>query len=130
MPVVELESSGRFGSALHEAMERKGVGLRELAALTDGTYEHMRKLIKGLAYPSKYLLKELCRVLGTDESQMDELITQDKLEHKFGDKVHSLMGNDPNLQRFAPYTPYLSAEQLEMFETQMKAVVRGNRRRA
>jgi transcriptional regulator with XRE-family HTH domain len=125
---IEVEAHGRFGNALSEALAKKGLSIRELAIKTDGTYEHMRKLLKGLAYPSKYLLKAICDVTGMKFSEAEALLTQDKMEHKFGKSAHLVMKRDPRSAEFDELIPYLSDDQREMFLTQMRAVVKGNRR--
>ena len=44
-------------------MGRKSLNLKSLAALVDATNEHMRELQKGIAFPSKNLLKQICLML-------------------------------------------------------------------
>lgn len=130
MATVETESRGRFGNALATAMAHKNMSLRELAEKTEGTYEHMRKLLKGMAYPSKYLLKSICDVLGLKLTEMQKLVDGDKMEHKFGKNAYTLLGKDPRMSDLEQVIPHLSDEQLEMFVTQMKAVMKNNRRKA
>jgi transcriptional regulator with XRE-family HTH domain len=121
---LEMEAKGRFGTAFATALREHEMGLRELAAKTDGTYEHMRKLAKGLAYPSKYLLKEICKVLKLDMDEMDKLITQDKLQLKYGTTLNGVLKRDPRISEYEALVPHLSDDQNEMFLTQMRAVVR------
>lgn len=128
MQGIALEASGRFGTAFLEALEHNKMNVRDLAAAIDGSYEHLRKLLKGLAYPSGYLLKDICKVLKLDFNEMENLVTQDKLEAKFGSSLHAVMGTDPNLSPFAELIPHLTQEQRESFLAQMKAVMRQNRR--
>lgn len=125
---VEMEPAGRFGNALAEALAKKDMSLRELAVKTEGTYEHLRKLYKNFAYPSKYLLKSICDALGLKVSEMDKLIAQDKTERKFGKNASVMLGRDPSVAPFESVIPHLTEDQREMFLTQMQAIARGNRR--
>jgi transcriptional regulator with XRE-family HTH domain len=129
MMSVELESSGRFGNALFHALSEREMSLRDLAAKTDGTYEHMRKITKGIAYPSRLLLKEICKTLHLNLDEMDRLISQDKLQHRYGKNAYAMSSRDPRSARFDEVVPYLSDEQVDMFLTQMKAVTRNNRQK-
>lgn len=125
---LTIDASGRFGIALAEALERQKMSVRDLAATIDGSYEHLRKLLKQLAYPSKYLLKDICRVLKLDYNEMENLVTQDKLEAKFGDSLHNVMGTNPVMSPFEEVIPHLTDDQRDSFLAQMKAVMRQNRR--
>src|SRR5262249_4900906 len=95
----------------------------------DGSYEHMRKLYKGLAYPSSGLLKEICKVLGLDAHTMAGLVAKDKLEGRFGKHLYVALGHDPRAAQFEELVPHLSQEQVDLFLEQMRAEVRANRNR-
>lgn len=129
--LLNIEPSGKFGTALAEALEREKLSLRELAAAIDGSYEHLRKLLKWNDFhvsPSKYILKDLCKVLHMNYEEMENLVTQDKLEYKYGKSLHRVMGTHPEVAPFEEVIPYLTQEQRESFLAQMKAVTRQNRR--
>jgi transcriptional regulator with XRE-family HTH domain len=123
----DIEAGGRFGNAMAQAMEQRGFTLQTLAVEVGATYEHLRKLLKGIAYPSKSLLKELSGVLGVKYLDMDKLVTADKLEHKFGENLFSYMGSTQRLADYEELVPHLTQDQHEMFLTQMRAVVKTNR---
>src|SRR5690242_14789460 len=109
----DMEPNGRFGHAFAQALEKHGTDLRELAAKLDGSYEHMRKVYKGLAYPSKYLLKEICKALKLDLAEMEQLVTKDKLERQFGSSLHTALGSDPRMAEFEELVPHLTNEQVK-----------------
>jgi transcriptional regulator with XRE-family HTH domain len=104
-----------------QAMEQRGFTLQTLAAEVDATYEHLRKLMKGITYPSKSLLKILSIALRLDYVQLDQLVTADKLEHKF-ENTFSFMKRNPRLADYEELVPYLTDDQNEMFLTQTPAV--------
>jgi transcriptional regulator with XRE-family HTH domain len=127
---IAMESGGRFGNSLFAALEKKEMSVRELAAATDSTYEHMRKLVRGWAYPSKYILKEICKTLNLDLADMQKMVDADKMQHKFGKNAHAVFGRDPRIAEYEEIVAHLTDEQHNMFITQMKSVARMNRKQA
>jgi transcriptional regulator with XRE-family HTH domain len=121
---LEIEPSGQFGNALAAALRDRGVGLRELAVKTEGTYEHMRKLVKGLAYPSTYLLKEIAKVLHFDVEEMERLIHRDKMQAQFGSTLNSMLKRHPRMSEYDTLIPLLTDEQNDAILAQIRAVVK------
>ncbi len=126
---LELEPSGRFGVVLYKAMQRKGIdNLKELAAQSNSTYEHMRKLLKGLAYPSEHLLRRLCGVLDLKYGEMEKLVFADRLQHKYGKLPHLLAGKNPELDPIEKDWDALKDDQKEAAKAMIHAWARQNRR--
>ncbi len=127
---LEIEPKGRFGIALYEAMQRKGIdNLRELATKTDSTYEHMRKLLKGMAYPSKYLLRILCKVLDLELGEMEKILTADRIQKKYGKMPHLLSGKNPELDPIEKDWEALTEDQKSAAKLMIHAWASENRRR-
>ena len=120
---LAMESGGLFGTALADALNRERMSVRDMAAKTKGTYEHLRKLVRGLAYPSPLRLEQICNFLHLDYAEMDRLITRDKMQHKFGDTVSEVMKREPQSVKFDELTSRLTPEEADMFMTQMRAVI-------
>lgn len=76
--------SRRFVPALNEAIKRRGVTVVELAQRVDSSYEHMRRLTCGQAYPSRRLLRSLADQLGQDFESLEMLIEWDKIHDEYG----------------------------------------------
>ena len=127
--MTKIEVSGRFGSALAQAVSERGLSLSELATKSKTTYEHMRKLLKGTAHPSPHLLDHLCRLLKLDVSRMERMVMQDKLEQKYGDALQEMMGRSPQAVSFDPYTNLLTPEEAEFYRMQMKATLQARRKK-
>src|ERR1051325_2733563 len=108
---VEFQPDGRFAQAMVEGMNARDLTIRELAEHTGMTYEHIRKLAKGMAYPSKLALREVCRVLDLDVRRMDMLAVADRLEKKYGGIPHELAGHHPELSLLARWWDALTEEQ-------------------
>jgi len=131
MPLaVEVPSQGRFGRALAERMNVLDLTIRRLAELSGLTYEHIRKLVRGAAFPSRLALRELCRVLSLDPANMETLAVADRIEKKYGGIPHALSGKHPELSLLVPFWDLLTAEQKESFRIQIKSVAQANQRMA
>lgn len=126
--LVDLEPQGRFATKMVGAMEQKGVTLTDLAERLDASYEHCRKLAKGIAYPSKYLTKLICKELGLDLAEAEELIVADKFEHQFGDAGFRFMGRNPELADIEKHWPSLTADQKAYITTTVEALAKQNRK--
>ena len=123
---VDFQPEGRFAQALVNAMNARDLTIRQLAERSGMTYEHIRKLAKGAAYPSKLALRELCHVLDLDERLMDTLAVADRLEKKYGGIPHELAGKHPELSLLARWWDVLTEEQKTSFRIQIKSVAESN----
>jgi transcriptional regulator with XRE-family HTH domain len=97
---VEIEAKGRFGKELAHLVGQKNMTLRDLAGAIDSTYEHMRKLVRGLAYPSKYLRDAIAKTLGVSGDDLQKLIDMDKMESKFGANLHAQLGTNSQAEKY------------------------------
>lgn len=109
--LIDIEPQGRFGRYLHRALEQNNTSVRDLSGRIESTYEHIRKLIKGLAFPSKYMLDNLAKELkGFDRAEALLLVEQDKAQKKFKN-FHVMTGQNPELDPIEKEWAYLSDEQ-------------------
>lgn len=128
MPLaVDLNPQGRLARALVERMNQLDLTIRQLAQRTGLTYEHIRKLAKGEAYPSRLALQELCRVLQLEPSRMETLAVADRIEKKYGGIPHALAGRHPELSLLAPWWDMLTQEQKDFFRIEIRSVAEANR---
>src|ERR1051325_6488060 len=118
---VNSHSAGRLARALTGRMNELDLSIRDVASSSGLTYEHVRKLVKGEAYPSRLALRELCRVLTLDHSQMDELAIADRLEKKYGGIPHALAGRHPELSLLEQWWDVLTEEQKDSFRIQIRS---------
>lgn len=65
-------------------MKELGLSIRDVARLANVTYEHIRKLVRGLAYPSPWLVQQLADLLNLDKNELNKLAVADRIESKFG----------------------------------------------
>lgn len=128
MPLaVAGSATGRLARALTQRMNELDVTIRQLAERASLTYEHIRKLVKGAAYPSKLALLEVCRVLTLDPVEMETLAVADRVEKKYGGIPHALAGKHPELSLLAPWWDLLTEEQKTSFRLQIRSVAEANR---
>lgn len=125
-PAVAGKSKGRLARALTARMNELDLTVRQIAERTGLTYEHIRKLVRGEAYPSKLALREICSVLGLDVRQMETLAVADRVESKYGGIPHALAGKHPELSLLAPWWDRLTADQKESFRVQIRSVAEAN----
>ncbi len=123
---VELEAEGRFARALVERMHQLDVTIRQLAERSGLTYEHIRKLAKGEAFPSRLALRQLCLLLRLDSGEMERLAVADRLEKKYGGIPHALAGKHPELSLLEPWWDRLTEQQKSSFRIQIKSVAESN----
>lgn len=69
---------------LDTRMVEKGVDLLTLSDKLGATYEHVRQIVRGRSFPSKYFLKLLCEVLEIDFADATMLLRIDKLRKQYG----------------------------------------------
>ena len=120
-------AEGNFGEALDKLMKAQEKSIRQMALETGATYEHIRKMVKGIALPSPILLNNICRTLKWKQSEADKLVVADHIQKKFGQNLPvELTGKDPSIIPFERVIPKLTAVQRKQFLAQMKAVVAMN----
>jgi len=102
----------RFATVLNERMREKGMSIRELAGLVGVTYEHARRLSRGLSVPSRYMCRVICEALDLNFAEVYPGVVKDSVERRYGksvkpeeidghvDPVHKLWGRlTPSQQR-------------------------------
>jgi transcriptional regulator with XRE-family HTH domain len=104
---LEIQPVGRFGMMLHQAIDAKKFTLRDVAAQTKVTYEHMRKLIRQEARPSEHMLEKLSKLLDLDLEEITKVVTADKIQHKYGKMPAILAKKNPELDAIEKEWPYL-----------------------
>jgi predicted transcriptional regulator len=122
---INMESSGRFGTAFHKALVEKGMTLVEFARQIDANYEHLRKVFKGITYPSKRMLEVICKPLKLNVAQMEVLLAQDRMEKKLGKKAfNAASGRNEHASEFDALLPHMSEGDINLIIAQMKTMVK------
>lgn len=98
MTTTQQTQSKKLAQFIEEAMNDTGMSIKDVAMNSETTYEHIRRIVRGESIPSKYALREICRVLGADFPTALKLSQTDKLHKTFGDLPAELAGKRPELQ--------------------------------
>jgi hypothetical protein len=99
-----------FSGCMNKQMQELGVSLRDLEKYTEMTYEHVRRLAKGDARPSRPMLKMVCDCLQLDFNHMQWLLASEKVRAKYGQPIERLLGKHPDLVLLQQTWPMLSQE--------------------
>lgn len=118
---------GQFAAVLTEILEDKKMSVMDLAKAIKTTYEHTRKVVRGLAFPSRYLLKDICKVLDLKEEDMWKLVVSDKIQFKYGGIPEELAGKSPRFTQIERLLPKISEEQFESVLGMLEGWARRNR---
>lgn len=118
---------GQFATKISEVMEGRGLSVAWLSRELDITYEHVRKICHGLAFPSRYILKDICRLLDLDLEDMQKLVIADKIQNKYGGIPFELAGKTPRFVELERVLPKLTQEQFESLLDMAEGMAKRNR---
>lgn len=92
------DSATRLSEFISQRMEEQGVSLNDLATRINITYEHVRRVVRGVGAPSKYVLKLICEELKLPLREAEKLAMTDKLGTKYGKLLTEYMGKKPGME--------------------------------
>ena len=125
----EKPEQGHFGGLLQRTLESKQITMVELSKQADITYEHARKLVNSLAYPSKYLAEKLCKLLEMNHQEVADAIMADKMKRSYGDAATLRMANKPpRVEAIERYLSNLTPEQFDTVKDLLRVMDSKNRR--
>lgn len=105
---MTAQTASKFSTAIQHALAEKKLAIRDLMEATETTYEHTRRLVKGLAHPSPRLVKDIAKFLGLDAKQLQTYATEDRIVGKYGKSSLVVAGRNPEQQAIEIAWPYLS----------------------
>lgn len=120
---------GQFGKAMEEALKKRHMTLSSFAESMGISYEHSRRLMKSLAYPSRALFEKVCRILELNPAHAKELLTADKLRYKYGDVQLKLAGRNPKTYDLETMIADLPPAQIELLKGIVRTMLDSNKRR-
>src|SRR5579884_3289142 len=121
-----VDSRAALGTRIDAAMQERGVSIRDLARKLEITYEHARRLARGEAVPSSYLLKAVCAYLKLPYEELQNIATSDRIRKKYGTLPLELTGKNPELDPIERAWPYLTDDQKKTLITLAQALVQQN----
>jgi len=117
-----------FGQKMQGRMDELGLSIKDVSDQIGSTYEYIRKLVRGLASPSRYMLRELVKILELDLHSMEKLVTADKITRTHGSIPLELSGKNPALEPFERLWGKLTEQQQEILLTQLRSFAAQNRK--
>lgn len=125
MPNENYElSQTMFGEEMQKRMDEKSLSIKDVADGAGSTYEYIRKLVRGISLPSKYMINTLATVLDWDSDDMLRLMASDQIRKKHGNIPLELSGKNPELDPFEKAWPMLSKQEKEILLGQLNTFVR------
>lgn len=97
-PGTIASEPNRLSDVITEAMKEKGLGINDLAKQLDTSYEHMRRIVRGEGTPSKFVLKALCLALKLPYRELQDLVSADAIQRKYGTLPLVMAGKKPGME--------------------------------
>ena len=89
-------------------------------------YEQIRKVVRGLSFPSDQLLREIANVLGLKYKELNELMVADQIRERHGQIPAIMSKKNPELQPIELVWTSLSQPQKESLVAMAEAYARTN----
>ena len=105
---------GKLAAKILERMSDLELSSRELANRTTISYEHIRKLVRGIAYPSAKATAALSKVLKVPIPELEQLAISDRLQFKYKDspeKIKGVFNKNPELLPLERIWSFLRSDQ-------------------
>lgn len=117
---------GFFNARMEQRMNELGLSARQVAGRVGGTYEHIRKIIRGDCLPSNALLEKLCVALELKKGEMATRVEKDKMIFKYGDAAWEFLGINPRLGPLCILLPLAKPGQREYLLGMVRAAAKFN----
>jgi transcriptional regulator with XRE-family HTH domain len=124
LPVTQV------GQKMQEQMDSLGLDIKAVADKLGSTYEYVRRMVRGLSIPSKYMVRNVAQILNIDEKEMEEMMVADNIRLKHGEAGLRVQGKNPELEPFERGWHLLNKQQKEIILTQYKTFVAQQRKHA
>lgn len=122
-------SSRVFALELKRLMSKHDppLDIKELAASIPLSYEHTRKLVRGLCTPSGALTRDLARFFGVAPQRFADLVKRDRFDREYGGEFEIPVSN-PGLREIVSEWDKLANEQKGALLTMLEAFVAQQRK--
>jgi hypothetical protein len=124
---IDFEPTNRFTEALLARANELGLTLNDWATYLKTSYEHTRKIARGISFPSRYVLKELCEYMKLDFDAMSALMVEEKIRTKYGELPKAITGKNPGMDEVERLWELLTPQQRREQTAILETLVRMNR---
>jgi hypothetical protein len=120
-----------FSERLQQLMEEHDppLGIKELADTLQISYEHTRKMARGLSVPTRFLIRGLADVFGVDAAELESVAKTDMFQRKYGEMSTTPIFN-PEVAPFATAWHMLTDPQKNALLSQLKTFMSKNAAKA
>lgn len=125
-----IETTTLTSELINAGLAEKKMSIKDLAEAVDITYEHSRRLSRGESLPSKFILREVCKVLGISLQEAERAATADRINKKFGGIPAEMSGKIPSLSAIERVWNSLTEEQQADATAMIQGWARRNRAHA
>jgi transcriptional regulator with XRE-family HTH domain len=113
---------------IQDAMNTQNISIRDIAEKTEGSYENIRRVVKGVSVPSIPLLRSICEILGLDRAAISDIAKGDRIRQKYGSVPIELTGKKPSLEPVDRLWDELKPDQQEMVISMVESWAQLNRK--
>lgn len=105
------------------------LGIKEFADVLGISYEHSRKMVRGLAVPTRFLILAIAKEFGEDPGELERLAKEDSFRRKYGAESPTPIFN-PEVAPFATAWHMLTDSQKNDLLARLKTHVAANTKKA
>ena len=117
--------SALFAVALSDRIAEQQLRLKDVAARTGISYEHIRKLVSGNTLPSPEALQRICKALGLPRDEMSRKVLADTALRTWGIHIMSPQSNT-DLRHIENFWFLLTTDQRQTVLAMIKDMARRN----
>jgi hypothetical protein len=122
---TENINTHQFAQRLEKLMQQHDppLGIIDLSDKLQVTYEHARKMVRGISVPTRFIILEIADIFGEDAAELVALAKADNFLRKFGPRSPTPIFN-PEVTPFAEAWPHLTMEQKDTLLFLLSSFVR------
>lgn len=117
------------GEMLAQKMREVKLSIRDVATKVGTSYEHVRSIVKGKVVPSDHMAQALAEVLKIKKSELERVVTADRIRRKFGTIPLEIAGKNPELEPLERVWNHLSKDHKADLIAQAEAWAKRDRER-
>jgi hypothetical protein len=119
-----------FAQHLQKMMDEHDppMGIMETSDALQTSYEHVRKMVRGIIVPTRFVVLALAQLFDADPNELETIANRDRFNRKFGANSPTPIFN-PEVMPFATAWPMLSdAQKAELLSTLKKMVAANSKK--
>ena len=124
---LPAEGSTKFALELKRLMSEHDppLDIKRLADSLSLSYEHARKIVRGLSPPSELLARELARFFGVAPQRFTDLVRKDRFSREYGEEFE-IPASNPGLREIVSAWAKLTDTQKKALLTMLEAFIAQN----